>query len=349
MTKRYVLQMRKVPFEDFSSLEPDYSIILLDSLSESEKSSFYAEILPRVEAIIATGPVNSELIAKALSLKVIVVNGAGYDDIDVAAATALRIPVYNIPDITSQPTAELALTLMLCVSRRVAEMDRWIRNNPQSYGDLFNIGANPGHTLEGKTLGIVGLGHIGMALARMCWSLNMNILYYNRKRLDLSRERSIRYVPFEMLLANSDVISLHCPLTEKTNKLFNEDAFMRMKSGAILINTSRGAVVDQDQMVRFLEAGKLAGAGLDVFPDEPNIHPKLLKMDNVVLTPHYGTNTVETRTLMAQTMSSIIRAVCDKGLRIPGNLINPDALRKPRTGTEHDTQNTASDPSDLLA
>ncbi len=327
MQERYVIAMKSVANEDFSSLEPQFKVVYMDKLSDEEKAGLYPEILPNTEGIIATGPVSSEIIAKALKLKVIVVNGAGYDDIDVAAASALHIPVYNIPDLTAQATAELALSLMLDVSRRVSELNIKLRSNPLDVKDYFRIGLNSGHTLSGKTLGIIGMGNIGSKLAKMAAGLNMKVIYTQRHQLPIGLERGIRYYDFYDMLAASDVVSIHCPLTDETRGMFSEKAFLKMKSNSILINTARGEIVDQQMLIRFLHSGKLLGAGLDVFPNNSDVEPELLKLPNVVCTPHIGTNTVEDRNQMAQRIVSIVRAVCDGQPVLKGNLVNGDSLK----------------------
>lgn len=327
MSPRYILQIKKVPNENFSALEPEFKIICLDSMSAEEKRVFYSDILPNTEAILATGGVTSELIAKALKLKVIVVNGAGYDDIDISAASAVHVPVYNIPDITANATAELALGLMLAVSRRINELNFCLRTDPGRVPEYFRIGINPGHTLSGKNLGIIGVGNIGSRLARMAAAMNMRIFYTQRQRIPLLKEGTLQYLPFDELLAISDVVSINCPLTEATRGMFDERAFMRMKTGSILINTARGEIVDQRELVRFLRSGKLLGAGLDVFPENDRVDPELLEMPNVVVTPHIGSNTTETRQEMADRMSAIIIAVCNGQGEVPGHLINPEAVK----------------------
>ena len=257
MSERYIIVIKKVPNEDFSPLEPEFKLIYLDSLSNEEQERLYSDILPNTEGIIATGPVTSELIAKALKLKVIMVNGAGYDDIDVRAASALQIPVYNIPDTTAAATAELAFILMFSVARRISELNYRIRTDTAHIEDYFSIGANPGMSLSGKTLGIIGMGNIGSRLARMAINMNMKVVYTQRNQLPIGLEQSKRFMYFHDLLSVSDVVSINCPLTDETRGMFNEKAFMRMKNGSILINTARGEIVDQKQMIRFLKNGKL--------------------------------------------------------------------------------------------
>lgn len=327
MSERYILVMKDVPNEDFSSLEPEFKVVCMDTLSSEEKAGLYSEILPNTEGIIATAGVSSEIIAKALKLKVIVVNGAGYDDIDVAAASALQVPVYNIPDLTANATAELALSLMLDVSRRISELNIKLRANPFEVSDLFRIGLNAGHTLAGKTLGIIGMGNIGSKLARMAQGLNMKVIYTQRHQLPIGLERGMLYYYFHELLTASDIVSIHCPLTDETRGMFNEKAFLHMKSGSILINTARGEIVDQQMLIRFLHSGKLAGAGLDVFPNNSDVETELLRLPNVVCTPHIGANTVETRREMAARINSIVKAVCNDQPVLKGNLVNGDSLR----------------------
>lgn len=327
MSDRYIIVMKQVPNEDFTPLEPEFKLVYLDSLSDGEKETLYSDILPNTEGIIATGPVTSELIAKALKLKVILVNGAGYDDIDVRAASALQIPVYNIPDTTAIATAELAFSLMLSVARRVSELNYCMHSDPEHVRDLFAIGKNPGISLYGKTLGIIGMGNIGSRLAKMASVLNMKIVYTQRHQLPIGLEQSKRFLYFNDLLAVSDVVSIHCPLTDETRGMFDERAFMRMKAGSILINTARGEIVDQKQLVRFLKTGKLYGAGLDVFPNNSDIEPELLSMPNVITTPHIGTNTIETRKEMASRIVSIVKAVCDDEAVLKGNIVNAESLK----------------------
>ena len=327
MSERYIIVIKRVPNEDFTPLEPEFKLVYLDSLSQDEKERLYSDILPNTEGIIATGAVSSELIAKALKLKVIMVNGAGYDDIDVRAASALQVPVYNIPDTTAAATAELALTLMFSVARRISELNYRIRSDSGHLKDYFAIGANPGISLTGKTLGIIGMGNIGSRLARLALSMNMKVVYTQRNQLPIGLEQSKRFLYFHDLLAASDVVSINCPLTDETRGMFNEKAFMRMKNGSILINTARGEIVDQKQLVRFLKNGKLYGAGLDVFPNNSEVDPELLTLPNVIITPHIGTNTFETRQEMASRIVSIVRAVCDNEAVLKGNLVNGHSLK----------------------
>ncbi len=323
----------KTPGEDFHQLEPEFTVVEPDNDYAGFSDEEMAVLLPHAKAIVSMIGITSEMIAKALSLKVIIVNGAGFDHIDIAAATALKIPVINVPDTTAMTTAELTLALMLDVMRKVSENDRKIRNPNNNPAEFFQLGRNLGHNLGGKTLGIVGLGHIGLALAEICWPLRMNIIYTSRHRKPLNIEKSIRFVSMNELVETSDIISIHCPYNQDSDNLFSADMFQKMKNGAVLINTARGKIVDYEALIHYLENGKLYGAGLDVFPDEPNIPARLSQMENVVLTPHISANTVEARQIIADSVCNVIREICGqksgKNLDAYPGLINPEILQKP--------------------
>ncbi len=279
-----------------------------------------AEILERisdVDGVLACAAIDADMIAAAPRLKIISNYGAGYDRIDTAAAAARGIPVTNIPDDTRQATAELALALLLSLTRRVTELDRALRAGEQG---LFVMGRKMGRTLAGKTLGIIGMGHIGGALADMARALGMDVVYHNRRRLPPERERGCRYLELDALLECADALSLHCPLTDSTRGLIGRAQLERMKPGAVIVNTARGGVINTEALIDALESGRIAGAALDVFPNEPEVPARLLSMDNVVLTPHIGTNAVETRAQMARACAERILDALDG--RTPANVVN---------------------------
>ncbi|RSD23789.1 2-hydroxyacid dehydrogenase [Amycolatopsis eburnea] len=221
-------------------------------------------------------------------LKVVANVAVGYDNVDVPALAARGIVVTNTPGVLTDATADLAFGLLLAVTRRLGEGERLLRSRtPWS----FHLGFLLGSGLQGKTLGIVGYGQIGRAVAKRAEAFGMEIVHSGR-----SNRGS---VPFEELLARSDVVSLHCPLTPETRHLIDAAALRAMKPGAYLVNTTRGPVVDEAALADALEAGEIAGAALDVFEKEPEVEPRLLGRDDVVLSPHLGSATVETRTAMA--------------------------------------------------
>ncbi len=231
-------------------------------------------------------------------LKVVSTVAVGYDNIDVPALHARDIVVTNTPGVLTDATADLAFGLLLSVTRRLGEGERLLRaRTPWTFHPEFMLGTG----LQGKTLGIVGLGQIGTAMARRALAFGMDIVYTGRRRADTGVERELdaRYVTLDELLRTSDVVSLHCPLTPQTRHLIDDDALATMKPTAFLINTTRGPVVDEAALADALKRGVIAGAGLDVFEKEPEVHPTLLELDNVALAPHLGSATTETRTAMA--------------------------------------------------
>ncbi|BAA30493.1 307aa long hypothetical phosphoglycerate dehydrogenase [Pyrococcus horikoshii OT3] len=249
------------------------------------------ELVKDVEAIIVRSKpkVTRRVIESAPKLKVIARAGVGLDNIDVEAAKEKGIEVVNAPAASSRSVAELAVGLMFSVARKIAFADRKMREGVWAKKEAMGI------ELEGKTIGIIGFGRIGYQVAKIANALGMNILLYdpypNEER---AKEVNGKFVDLETLLKESDVVTIHVPLVESTYHLINEERLKLMKKTAILINTSRGPVVDTNALVKALKEGWIAGAGLDVFEEEPlpKDHP-LTKFDNVVLTPHIGASTVE--------------------------------------------------------
>lgn len=272
-------------------------------------------LIPQADAVIAGGKLPGDVIRAGEKLRIIANYGAGYDSVDIAAAAQRGIPVTSIPDAVTQATAELAIGLMLAVSRRIGEMNlRLRREEPAS---LFGMGRYMGATLEGRTLGIIGCGRIGKRVAAIAKALGMRITVYSRHAVDAAVGENLS---LPALLAEADVISLHCPATPESRHMMDASAFAAMKPGAILINTARGAVVDYDALADALRSGRLAGAGLDVYPQEPSIPEALLKMDHVVCTPHVGANTAQTRAAMLKACAvQILDALAGKR---PANIVN---------------------------
>lgn len=242
--------------------------------------------------------VTKAVIDQAPHLKLIANYGAGFNNIDVAAATARHIPVTNTPAVSTTAVAEVTLGLMLALSHRIVEGDQ-LMHGPgfDGWQPLFFLG----HELAGKTLGIVGAGHIGQAVAKRAAAFDMKILYTQHHQLPAATEQALgaTYVPFAQLVAESDLITLHAPQTAENFHQFNAATFKQMKPTALLINAARGPIIDEAALADALAAGELAGAALDVYEHEPQVEPRLTTMKNVILTPHIGNATVEARDAMA--------------------------------------------------
>jgi phosphoglycerate dehydrogenase-like enzyme len=265
--------------------------------------------------VLAAGKLPGDVIRAGKKLRIIANYGAGYDSVDIAAAAACGVPVTNIPETVTDATAELTIGLMLAVSRRIGEMNLRLRREDSV--NLFGMGRYMGSTLRGRTLGIIGCGRIGGRVAELAKALGMRVIAYSRRDVDAS---VAQYADLPALLATAEVISLHCPSTQETRNLINAEAFALMKDGVILINTARGAVIDHDALLDALRSGKVGGAGLDVFPEEPRVPTALLEMDNVVCTPHIGSNTAQTRADMAEACArQILDALAGKR---PENIVN---------------------------
>lgn len=291
-----------------------HSIIMPEPLGAYSMDELRA-LIPEADAVIAGGKLPGDVIRAGEKLRIIANYGAGYDGVDIAAAAECGVPVTNIPDTVTGATAELAIGLMLAVSRRIGEMNLRLRR--EEAPTLFGMGRYMGNTLQGRTLGIIGCGRIGARVAEIAKALGMRVIAYSRRPVALEVAENC---DLGTLLSTADVISLHCPSTPETRHLLDAAAFDAMKDGAIVINTARGAVIDHAALADALTSGKLAGAGLDVYPEEPHIPQELLAMENVVCTPHVGANTAQTRADMARACAGqILDALA--GCR-PENIVN---------------------------
>jgi len=244
-----------------------------------------------------TDRIDAELLAHAPALKVIANYGVGFEHIDLAAATRRGLPVTNTPGVLTDATADLTFALILATARRIPAGDRRVREGKFTYwAPLLFLGRE----VSGKTLGLIGLGRIGQAVARRARGFGMRVLYHSRTRLAPAAEQDLHvaYAPRETLLREADFVSLHVPLTPETRHLIGRRELELMKPTAFLINAARGPVVDEAALVEALRRGQIAGAGLDVYEREPELSPGLTDLDNVVLLPHLGSATIETRTRM---------------------------------------------------
>ena len=267
--------------------------------------------LSEADVLVSTfdQPVTREMIASAPHLQLVANFGVGYNNIDLDACRERGIRVTNTPQPVIEPTAELAFALMHDVARRTAEFDRKLR---LGLAEPFGVMNNLSHSLYGKTLGIIGMGRIGQALARRAVASGMRIIYHNRRPLADETMSLLgyeaRYVSTEELLQTADFVSLNLPYTPEVKHLIGADELRMMKSTAYLINTARGAHVDEEALVQALKTGEIAGAAMDVYEHEPQIHPELFTLDNVVLSPHTGTGTWEGRIAMCENVCDNILA-----------------------------------------
>ena len=284
-----------------------------EGFTRLEGHTLYAP-LEEAEVLVSTfdKPVTREMIMSAPKLKLVTNFGVGFNNIDLEACRERGIRVTNTPQPVIEPTAELAFALMHDVARRTAEFDRKLR---EGKAEPFGVMNNLSHSLYGKTLGIIGMGRIGQALARRALASGMTVIYHNRRPIPESRlatgiwhPGAIKYVSQEELLQTADFVSLNLPYTPEVKHLIGEKELQMMKPTAYLINTARGAHVNEEALVQALKRGEIAGAAMDVYEHEPEIHPELLQLDNVVLSPHTGTGTWEGRIAMCENVCDNILA-----------------------------------------
>ncbi len=319
--KLYVMQ--NVPSDEFVEILPEWEIKVAsrDNLTPDE---FVAEMQGADAVVTVIGcKFSAGMMAKVPSLKMVANYGAGYDHVALDYLNTKSIPLTNTPAAVTEPTAELAMGLMISVMRHISLMDRKLRTDD---GVRWGIMQNLSNTLCGKTLGIVGMGKIGKAIARRAITFGMTIVYHNRNRMNEADEKQYNatYLPLDQLLKQSDVVSLSTPLTEATRHLIGTRELEMMKNSAILINTARGPVVDEKAATDALKKGIIAGAGLDVFENEPHITAELKTMDNVVLMPHLGTGTIEARHEMSRSAAQNIKAAFAGTL--PPDTVNPSVF-----------------------
>lgn len=305
--KKKILSGHNFHREPFSMLEDRFEITyptkrLFRKEEILEMISEYEVFVPNFSFFT-----DKEIIEKGANLKLIANYGVGYNNIDVDFASSKGIVVTNTPQAVLEPTAELCFGLMSTVSRLIGYYNNKLRT-PEGVG--WGLYDNPGLTMYGKTLGILGFGRIGQAIARRAVASGINVIYHNRNRVagDIEKQYSARYVSFDELLSQSDFISVNTPATKQTYHMINKDAFARMKPTAILINTSRGSTVDELALIEALREKRIFGAGLDVYEHEPKINPEFFDLDNVVLTPHAGTQTIEARDDMQREVARNILA-----------------------------------------
>ena len=333
MTKPKIFITRKLPGPCFEKILSEFEAEVWPEWRHPPHS-LLVEKAGEVDGLVTllTDKVDCEVIRAGAtrSLRIIAQYAVGYDNIDVDCATRYGVYVTNTPDVLTEAVAELTWALILAAVRRIVEADRYVRSGEWYRG---GTGWHPelmlGFELRGKTLGIIGFGRIGRAVARIGYhGFGMKIVYYSRRRAPREVEEALgaEYLPLHELLQRSDVVSIHVPLTRETRHMIGEKELKLMKPTAILVNTARGAVVDTDALVKALREGWIAAAALDVFEEEPlpPDHP-LTKLDNVVLAPHIGSATREAREAM--TCSVLENLLAFKQGRVPPNLVNREVVR----------------------
>jgi glyoxylate reductase len=326
MSKPKVFVTRAIPEKGFEIIRDFCDVDLWpDELPPTRE-----ELLEHVRGVdgllcLLTDRVDSEVMDEAgAQLKVISNHAVGFDNIDVQAATARKIPVGNTPDVLTDATADFAFALMMAVARRIPEAERYVHEGKwKTWGPMILLGVD----LKGATLGLIGYGRIGQAMARRAAGFDMYVIYYDPSETKPDADVKATRVDFETLLKESDFISLHTPLTLDTRHLINTEALSKMKSNAVLVNTSRGPVVDMDALYEALKAKRIFGAGLDVTEPEPlPMDSPLLALDNVVITPHIASASQTTREKMSWMAAQNLIAGL-KGERLP-NCVNPQVYSK---------------------
>lgn len=326
MTKKKVMVTYPIFKQGLSELFDRYEVFYPENIISREE---ILKVLPGYDAVIACGfRADREAMACMDNVKIISTHSAGYDSIDINAANEKGILVCNLPDVVTESTAEFGMALMLAVMRRVTEVDRKIKMGlPLSWGPVANIGRG----LNGKRLGIVGMGRIGKAIARRAKAFLMDITYHNRHRLsaEVEAEYSAAYVPtLVQLLKESDVVILNAPLTDETYHMIGTKQFAVMKREAYFINIGRGPLVNEPELIKALQEGRIAGAGLDVFEHEPNVPAELKELDNVVLGAHMATATLETKIAMGRMACKNVIDYFEYGKH--PNLVNLECLSNKR-------------------
>ena len=300
--KKYIILLtRKLPQKIEEKLQKKYTVIL----NKSDKKYTYSELKKKVSDIDILVPcisdtIDASIIKAAKKLKLISNFGNGVDNLDLITAKENKVIVTNTPDVLTEDTADLVLTMILMISRKVLEAQRDLVNgNWSGWGPSETMGTR----VRGKQVGIIGMGRIGSAVAKRLQTLGMKINYHNRKRLPTKLEKNFNarfYEDLNSMLAVSDFVTIHCPYTPETFHLLSKKRLKMLKKNCIVVNTSRGEIVDEQALATMLNKGSIGGAGLDVFEHEPQVSQKLLESKNVVLLPHISSATEESRIDMGE-------------------------------------------------
>lgn len=305
-----VIVTGRIPVEAVNLLFAEHQVVEWNEPDPISREELLARVVG-ADAIVAllTERIDSELLeAAGPQLRVVSNVAVGFNNIDVPACTSRGIAATNTPGVLTEATADIAMSLILMTTRRLAEGERVIRNGQSwRWGMFYMLGTS----IQGRQLGIVGMGQIGAALARRAKAFGMTIAYSNRNEIssELASELGCVRLDLDKLLATSAVVSLHCPYSSETHHLIGSNQLAMMRVDSFLINTARGPVVDEAALAKALQAGVIQGAGLDVFEHEPTVHADLLELDSVVLLPHLGSATFETRSAMASLAAANTLAV----------------------------------------
>jgi glyoxylate reductase len=302
-----VLVTREIPEAGLRILEPFDVTVLHERPPEREE---LLEAVSGASGVLSTATETMDgeaMDAAGEGLRVIANMAVGYDNVDVAAAGERGVVVTNTPGVLDETTADVAFMLLLAAARRLGEGERLLRAGRWEWWGPKQL---MGRDVWGKQLGIVGFGRIGQSVARRAKGFGMQILYHNRSRkVEAEQELGARYLELDELLETADFVSIHTPLTDETSHLIGATELARMKPESVLVNTSRGPVVDEAALADALAEGRIFAAGLDVYEEEPTVHPKLMELENVVLAPHIGSASVETRDRMAVLAAENLAAV----------------------------------------
>jgi len=322
--KPAILISRMLPDEAVQAARTRAQVDIHTSDTPLSKGELLAR-LKRREGLICliTDVIDDEILASCPELRVVANVAVGFNNVDVVSATRRGVVITNTPDVLTDTTADFAWALLMATARRVVEADRYVRDGKFKQWELMLL---LGGDVHGKTLGIVGFGRIGRAVARRALGFNMRVLYQDAMPADAATERALEAtrVDLSTLLRESDFVSIHAPLSSDTRHLINAEALKTMKRSAYLVNAARGPIVDEVALVQALQEGQIAGAGLDVFEEEPAVHPGLLGLSNVVLAPHIASASYDTRLKMASLAVENCLAVLEG--RMPPDPVNPEVL-----------------------
>lgn len=325
--KQKIFITRKIPEPAVKLLSKYFAVTVFTKNRPIEKKEVIKRIKDKVALIpLLSDTIDREIIENAQNLKIIANYAAGYNNIDIEYATSHGIMVTNTPDVLTETTADLTFGMILALARRIPEAETFLRNKKfNGWAPMLFLGTDVHH----KILGIIGLGRIGKAVARRALGFEMRVYYYDKVKLSRKEEQNldILYRPLKYIFRIADFISIHTPLKSETRHLISEREIALMKKTAFIINTARGPIIDEKALIKALKTKRIMGCALDVFENEPEVPAELLKMKNVLLLPHIGSATLETRTKMGlMAAENVITALIKH--RIPPNLINPDVLKR---------------------